>query len=416
MRVILVGNGGRECALAWRLAQSPSVRTLIVTAPNPGWPARAVLQPARDVAAVVALARSERPDLVVVGPEAPLGDGLADQLASAGIACFGPSAAAARLETSKAFAKEIMQAAGVPTARAMVASRADPASWAAARRRCAEGAVVIKADGLAGGKGVLVCPTAAEAEAGLDAIGRFGAASDLVLLEDLLTGPEVSQLALCDGERAIPLPSAQDHKRLGDGDIGPNTGGMGAYAPCPLVDAEASEALVQSVHLPVLREMARRGTPFRGILYAGLMLTPAGPRVLEFNVRFGDPECQPLMLLWEDDPLPWLLGAARGALPAGQPRWRSGSALCVVLAAAGYPDAPVTGASIPMGGPVEGGEAFVAGAQAGPNGWVSTGGRVLGITAWGADLRQAHARAYAGAARWRFSGAQLRTDIGASAL
>jgi phosphoribosylamine--glycine ligase len=416
VRVILVGNGGRECALAWRLAQSPSVSALIVTAPNPGWPARASLQVARDVAAIVALARSERPDLVVVGPEAPLGEGLADQLAAAGIACFGPTAAAARLETSKAFAKEIMQAAGVPTARALVASRADPASWEAARRRCAAGSVVIKADGLAGGKGVLVCPTAAEAEAGLNAIGRFGAASDQVLLEDLLTGPEVSQLALCDGERAIPLPSAQDHKRLGDGDIGPNTGGMGAYAPCPLVDAAASEALVAAVHLPVLREMARRGAPFRGILYAGLMLTPDGPRVLEFNVRFGDPECQPLMLLWEDDPLPWLLGAAQGALPPGRPRWRSGSALCVVLAAAGYPDAPITGASIPHGGPVEGGEAFVAGAQAGPDGWVSTGGRVLGITAWGADLREAHARAYTGAARWRFAGAQLRTDIGASAL
>ena len=429
MDVLLVGAGGRENALGGRIARAPSCTRLVVTGPNPGWPARAELRPAAGDA-IVALAREIAPDLVVVGPEAPLADGLADRLAEIGIPCFGPSAAAARLETSKAFTKEILVAAGVPTACVVVADRADPTSWEAGRDRAALGRVVVKADGLAAGKGVIVCVTPDEGSAAFEEITRFGAAADRVLLEDLLTGPEVSVFALCDGERCVALPTAQDHKRLGDGDRGPNTGGMGAYAPCPLLPDPAS--ILDLVHRPVLAEMARRGTPFRGVLYAGIMLTPDGPQVLEFNVRFGDPECQALMLLWEDDPLPWLLGAATGQLPAGNPRFRDGAALCVVLAAPGYPENPRTGTPIPHGGPVNGGEVFYAGARESANllpgpgvgrrdpseapSLVTSGGRVLGITAYGADLRQARDRAYEAAERWAFEGAQLRRDIGWQAL
>lgn len=413
MRVVLVGNGGREHALAWRLAASPSRTSLVVTGPNPGWPAGVAVDAASDVAGWVAVARRHRAELVVVGPEVPLSLGLADALADAGIPCFGPTKAAAALETSKAFTKEVLQAAGVPTAGARVVDLRTADGRAAALDRCRLGAVVLKADGLAAGKGVVVCPTAAEALAALDGMLRFGDAAARVLLEDLLFGPEVSLFALCDGERAVALPSAQDHKTLLDGGQGPNTGGMGAICPCPLVPPALGAEWVQRIHAPVLAEMARRGTPFRGVLYAGLMLTADGPKVLEFNVRFGDPECQVLMAMWADDPLPWLLGAATGRLPAGAPTARDGAACCVVLAAAGYPETPRKGDAIPEGPPPVDGVVFQAGTVRGPDGALRTnGGRVLGVTAHGATLAEARARAYAAVPGWTFAGAQLRSDIG----
>lgn len=414
MRIVLVGQGGREAALAWRIARSPSLTRLYVTGDNPGWPEAAVLKPASGNEAIVALAHEVSADLVVVGPEAPLADGLADALEAAGVPVFGPSREAARLESSKAFAKEIMRAAGVPTAEATIVTRDEPDAYERARARCAEGRVVVKVDGLAAGKGVFVCPEPHEALEALEAVwgGRFGEAAERIVLEDLLEGPEVSVFGLCDGERVVALPSAQDHKRLGDGDAGPNTGGMGAYAPCPLVDTAEARELVERIHAPIVRELARRGTPFRGVLYAGLMLTADGPRVLEFNVRFGDPECQPLMCLWEDDVLPWLHGAATGRLPEGAPRFADGAACCVVLASAGYPESSTRGVRIPEAEAPEGVVVFHAGTRRDDDGTLRTnGGRVLGITGVGADLTEARERAYTALEAWRFEGAQFRTDI-----
>lgn len=407
MRVVLVGNGGREHALAWRIARSPTLDRLVVTGPNPGWPAAAEVVPAATTEALVALGRGA--DLVVVGPEAPLAAGLADALADAGVPCFGPVRAAARLEASKAFAKEVMAEAGVPTARSLACAPTDPR----ARARCAEGEVVVKADGLAAGKGVVVCRTPDEALAALDGMARFGDAAAHVVLEDRLEGPEASVFALCDGDRAVALPSAKDHKTLLDGGLGPNTGGMGAVVPHPLLDGDATRRIVATVHQPVLEVMARRGTPFRGLLYAGLMLTRDGPRVLEFNVRFGDPECQPLMALWDEDVLPWLHGAATGRLPAGEPRFAAGAACCVVLASRGYPEASEKGVAIPEPPPVGDVVVFHAGTTRGADGVLRThGGRVLGITGVGPDPATARARAYAAVPGWAFPGAQHRTDVG----
>jgi phosphoribosylamine--glycine ligase len=418
MRVLIIGGGGREAALAWRIARSPSLTSLLVVHDNPGWPALAerVDVPAT-VVAWVELALARGVDLVVAGPEAPLAAGIADALAEVGVPCFGPTRAAARLEASKAFAKSVMDAVGVPTAGALLVHRDDPDGRVTADARIARGQVVVKADGLAAGKGVFVCPTAEEGRAALDALwSEFGGAADEVLLEDLLEGPEVSVFGLSDGVRVVALPSAQDHKRLGDGDVGPNTGGMGAYAPCPLVDREEAQRLVDAIHLPVVRELARRGTPFRGVLYAGLMMTTDGPKVLEFNVRFGDPECQPLMCLWEDDALPWLYGAATGRLPEGQPRFSAGSACCVVLASRGYPTASTAGVPIPEPAAQDGVEVFFAGARRVGEGLVTAGGRVLGVTGTGDDLAAARDRAYAALDGWRFDGCQARSDIGWRAL
>lgn len=419
MRIVLVGHGGREAALAWRIARSPSLERLVVTGANPGWPDAAVRIDTSGAQAIGALAQAEGADLVVCGPEAPLAAGLADHLATLGIPCFGPTREAARLEASKAFAKEVMHAAGVPTAEAVVAIRGDEASLKAARARCDRGDVVVKADGLAAGKGVIVCHTAEEAHAALDEMlgERFGQASDRIVLEDRLTGPEVSVFGISDGERVVALPSSQDHKTLLEGGKGPNTGGMGAYVPCPLVDREQAEAFVQSVHLPVVQELARRGHPFRGVLYGGLMMTPNGPKVLEFNVRFGDPECQPLMCLWDEDILPWLFGAATGALPEGRPHFAEGSACCVVLASAGYPLSSDKGRPIPEPAPTEGVEVFHAGTRRDADGVLRTdGGRCLGITGVGSDIREARDRAYAALDGWVFEGAQHRTDIAHQAL
>ncbi|MCO4743428.1 MAG: phosphoribosylamine--glycine ligase [Proteobacteria bacterium] len=418
MKVILVGGGGREHALAWRMAQSPTLTTLFTTHDNPGFPAAERLRNG-DATALVAQAKQVEADLVVVGPEAPLADGLADALIAAGIPCFGPIAASALLETSKAFAKEIMDAASVPTAAFIRVDQTDPASVVAAKERCARGNVAVKVDGLAAGKGVFVCVTGEEALSALDEAwsGRFGDAARFLVLEDLMTGPEVSVFGLSDGERVVSLPSAQDHKRIFDGDQGPNTGGMGAYVPCPLLDRDEVEAVLDAVHRPVVAEMARRGTPFRGVLFAGLMMTPDGPRVLEFNVRFGDPECQPLMMLWDEDILPWLYGAASGELPDGRPSFADEHACCVVLASAGYPETSTKGVAIPEADTHEQVTVFHAGTTRDSAGQLRTnGGRVLGVTARGRSIRDARAQAYAAVDGWRFEGAQVRTDIAAQAI
>ena len=419
MRVVLVGQGGREAALAWRIVRSDKLASLTVTGDNPGWPPGVTVRNASTPSEIVSVAQQVTADLVVVGPEGPLAAGSADALIAAGFPCFGPQREAARLESSKAFAKEIMEATGVQTAEALVVDREDADSVVAARARCARGRVVVKADGLAAGKGVFVCHTPEEAVAALDAVwsGRFGDASRRLVLEDLLVGPEVSLFAICDGERIAVLPSAQDHKQLLDGGLGPNTGGMGAYAPCPLISLEEGRALGEQIHLPVIRELARRGHPFRGLLYAGLMFTADGPKVLEFNVRFGDPECQPLMVLWQDDLLDWLHGAAVGRLPEGQPEFTAGAACCVVLASAGYPASSDKGQRITEPLPSDGGEVFHSGTRRDADGTLRTnGGRVIGITGSGQTLSEARALAYRALPGWAFPGSQHRYDIAAQAV
>jgi phosphoribosylamine---glycine ligase len=417
MRILVVGGGGREHALAWKIRQSPLAEKVFCAPGNPGTArvAENVAIAADDVVALSRWAVENRIDLVVVGPEAPLVAGLADRLETVGVPVFGPSAAAARLEGSKAFAKEVMVAAGIPTAAYGSFDALEPAL---AHARAAGGRVVVKADGLAAGKGVVVCGDLAEAEAALRSIlvdkvhGQAGAS---VVVEERLTGPEASIIALSDGERVRVLPPAQDHKRIFDGDRGPNTGGMGAFSPTPTVDAALVADVERTVLLPAIREMARRGTPFRGALYAGLMLTPAGPRVLEFNARFGDPETQPILMRLAGDLVPALLAAARGDLSGVTLTVDPRAAVGVVLAAEGYPGKVATGdavdgldAALPPDVQV-----FQAGTRAGPDGGVVTaGGRVLTVCALGSDRADAAARAYRAVEGIHFRGAQFRRDIG----
>ncbi|MCO6418731.1 phosphoribosylamine--glycine ligase [Siccirubricoccus sp. KC 17139] len=400
MKVLVVGGGGREHALCWALAASPLLTKLWCAPGNAGIAevAECVAIGAEDIAALIAFAKDNAVDLVVAGPEAPLTLGLADACAAAGLKCFGPSQAAARLEGSKAFTREVADAADAPGARW---ARFTEAEAARAYVRAQGAPIVVKADGLAAGKGVVVAATVAEAEAAIADIMEsriHGAAGATVLIEECLIGQEVSFFALCDGVTALPLGAAQDHKRVGDGDTGPNTGGMGAYSPPPVfTDALRDEVMARIVQ-PVLAEMARRGTPFRGVLFAGLMITADGPKLIEFNVRFGDPECQALMVRLKSDLLSALLAACDGELARFDLRWDARPSLTVVMAARGYPGAYAKGTEIrglDRAAAVEGVQVFHAGTTRRADGAVvANGGRVLGITAIAETLQAARDAAY----------------------
>ncbi len=421
MRVLIIGGGGREHALAWKLAQSSQVQTIVVAPGNGGTATggktsnlgEAML---RTPAALAAFAAAENIDLTVVGPEAPLADGIVDVFQAAGLRCFGPTRAAARLESSKAYAKDFMACHGIPTA---AYAAFDDHGRACTHLRTVDYPVVIKASGLAAGKGVIVPADAREAEAALRSImveRAFGAAGDEVIIEERLAGPELSVLAFSDGTHTALMPAAQDHKRAYDGDRGPNTGGMGAYAPAPLATPELLAEVQRTVLQPALDGMQAAGTPYIGVLYAGLMLTRTGVRVLEFNCRFGDPETQVILPLLASDLADTLLACVEGRLAATPPRWRGGSAATVVAASGGYPGSYTTGH--PIHG-IEQAEAlpetvvFQAGTRRSEDGQLLTdGGRVLAVTGVGADLRQALARAYAGIECIHFEGMHYRRDIG----
>ena len=421
MNVLLIGGGGREHALAWKIAQSPALTRLVCAPGSDGIAAvcetRAV--PASDTAGLVALAREIGADLVVVGPEAPLAAGIADALAEAGIACFGPTRAAARLEASKGFTKAFAARHGLPTAP--YAAFTDAAA-ARAGLHAFSPPYVIKADGLAAGKGVVIAADRAEAQATIDDMlgGRFGAAGASVVIEQFMTGEEASLFALCDGVTAIAFGGAQDHKRAFDGDAGPNTGGMGAYAPAPVLTPEVEAAAMERIVAPTAAGMAAEGAPYRGVLFAGLMIADGAPRLVEFNARFGDPECQVLMLRLHSDLLPYLHAAAVGGLAAlPPPQWRDEAAVCVVLAARGYPDTPQAGTRI------EGADAdfgpdvvvFHAGAaHAAEGGLTATGGRVLNVCARGPSVQAARDRAYAAVDAIHWPGGFHRRDIAHRAL
>jgi len=400
--VLIVGGGGREHALAWKLTQSSGLGELHAAPGNPGIAGLGTCHgvAADDTGALVALARRLAVDLVVIGPEAPLVAGLGDELREAGTAVFGPSAAAARIEGSKSFAKDVLRAAGVPTAEELTAPRAP---------------CVVKADGLAAGKGVFVCETEAELA---EALPRAEALGGRVVVEELLEGREVSLFALCDGGRALTLAPAQDFKRLLDDDRGPNTGGMGSYSPVPWLEAGEAEALTERVHLPVLRELDARGAPFHGLLYAGLMLTEDGPRVLEFNCRFGDPETQAILPRLEGDLLGALAAVAEGSLTGVELAAGPESAVTVVLAAAGYPDAPESGAPIVGIDEAEaaGGLVFHAGTAVRSGALVAAGGRVLAVTALGESVGEARERAYRAVEQIELPGVQYRQDIALAAV
>ena len=424
MKVLVIGGGGREHALAWKIGQSPRVDEVIVapgnagTAHEPGMRNAAVA--VTDIDGLVALARSEGVGLTVVGPEVPLVAGVVDRFKREGLRCFGPTAAAAQLEGSKAFAKDFLARHGIPTAHYAVFTELAPA-LAHVREKGAP--IVIKADGLAAGKGVIVAMTLAEAEAALeDMLGQqaFGDASSRVVIEEFLDGEEASFIVIADGAHALPMATSQDHKRRDDGDKGPNTGGMGAYSPAPVVTDEVSARVMREVIEPTLAGMAADGMPFTGFLYAGLMIDKAGaPKVIEFNVRFGDPETQPIMLRLRSDLVDLVEAALDGRIGGTRAEWDPRPSLGVVIAAGGYPGKvrsgdPITGADSDFGPDVK---VFHAGTAQGADGRpVTAGGRVLAVCALGDDLAQARSLAYAAVERIAFDGAFHRSDIAHRAL
>jgi phosphoribosylamine---glycine ligase len=422
MRVLVIGSGGREHALCWALAASPLLTKLWCAPGNPGIAQVAECVPIGmlDFPALVAFAQDNAVDLVVPGPEAPLVAGIADAMEAAGIACCGPSRAAAQLEGSKTFTKELCDTAGIPTAHW---ERFDDPEAAREFIRRRGAPIVVKADGLAAGKGVVVATSEAEALAAIDAMMEaraFGEAGASIVIEECLTGDEISLFALCDGETALLLGSAQDHKRVGDGDIGPNTGGMGCYAPAPMFAPALEQAAMRGIVQPALAEMARRGTPFRGILFAGLMLTADGPKLIEFNVRFGDPECQVLLLRLKSDLLAALQAACDGELANFDLRWSDAAAIAVVMAARGYPEAPEHGSEIRGLGraaEIPDVQVFHAGTEADTAGVMrAAGGRVLTVCASGATLALARDAAYSAVGAIDWPEGFCRHDIGRRAL
>jgi phosphoribosylamine--glycine ligase len=416
MRILVVGSGGREHALAWTIAASPLVDRVFCAPGNAGIAEDAECVPigVMDTAGIIAFCKKATIDLVVVGPEAPLVAGLVDALEAEGIAAFGPSAAAAALEGSKGFMKDLCAREGAPTAAYARFTEAKAAKAYIA----AQGApIVVKADGLAAGKGVVVAASIDEAMAAVDDAfgGRFGAAGAEIIVEEFLAGEEASFFALCDGEHALPLVAAQDHKRVGDGDTGPNTGGMGAYSPCASVTPEIEGQVMERMILPTVRAMARDERPFKGVLFAGLMLTESGPKLLEYNVRFGDPECQALMMRLQSDLVPALLAARDGMLNRIDLRWYDQAAICVVMAANGYPDNPQRGTEIRgLAAAAQDPDVkiFHAGTKRDGARILADGGRVLGVTAAGPDLSAARDRAYRAVDRIVWPGGFCRRDIG----
>ncbi len=417
MKILVVGSGGREHALCWAIAASPLVEKLYCAPGNAGIAAEAECVPigAEDVDGLVRFAIEGGIEFVVVGPEAPLAAGLVDRLEAVGIKAFGPSAEAAQLEASKGFTKDLCTKYGIPTAAYGRFTEVGPAK-AFIRNNGAP--IVVKADGLAAGKGVIIAETVAEAEAAVDhmlSAGAFGAAGAEIVIEEFLTGEEASFFALIDGKHALPLVSAQDHKRVGDGDIGPNTGGMGAYSPAPIITEAMEAAVMERIITPTVEAMREEGTPYKGVLYAGLMIEDGAPKLLEYNVRFGDPECQVLMARLMSDVLPALIAARDGVLDMFDLRWHEEAALCVVMASEGYPGAYDRGSEIrglETAGALDGVTVFHAGTRTEDTRMVADGGRVLGVTALRPTIAEAQARAYEAVERIDWPQGFCRRDIG----
>ncbi len=416
MNVLLIGSGGREHALAWALAKSPKIEKLFCAPGNGGIAAVATCTDlaVADHAAVIAFCNDNAIGLVVVGPEAPLVDGLVDSLQAAGILAFGPTKAASALEGSKGFTKDLCRDYAIPTAAYVRCTNVEAALLELQTRSVP---IVIKADGLAAGKGVVIAQTMADAEAAIKDCfdGAFGGAGAEVVIEDFLVGEEASFFVLVDGRKVLPLATAQDHKRVGDGDVGPNTGGMGAYSPAPVMTPDLIQSTLDEIIEPTVKGMAERGTPYQGVLYAGLMITDKGPELIEYNVRFGDPECQVLMARLQSDVLDLLLATAQGTLNDVSAKWDAAPALCVVMAGEGYPGTPKKGAEIKgldAASETDGVTIFHAGTKLDDNKVVANGGRVLGVTASGATVKQAQERAYQAIAKIDWPDGFCRSDIG----
>ncbi|OGP59302.1 MAG: phosphoribosylamine--glycine ligase [Deltaproteobacteria bacterium RBG_13_61_14] len=421
MKLLLVGSGGREHALVWKLKQSAKVDKIFCAPGNAGIAEQAECLPVKgeDIEGLLKVAKEKKVDLTVVGPEAPLTLGIVDRFSAAGLRVFGPSQAAARIEGSKAFMKDLMKKYRIPSA---AFATFDSPEKAKAYLKKVGAPIVVKADGLAAGKGVILCQTLPEAEAAIDQImvkKEFGPAGDKVVIEEFLTGEEASFLAFTDGEAVLPLASCQDHKAIFDNDQGPNTGGMGAYSPAPVVTPQIYQQIIDQVMVPTVRAMKAEGAPYRGVLYAGLMIGKGGVKVLEFNARFGDPETQPLLFRMKSDLLPLLEASADGSLKGMKIEWHDQPAVCVVMASKGYPGSyekgfPITG--LPEANALPDTFVFHAGTALKDGKVVTAGGRVLGVTARGKDIKAAIDRTYQAVKKIRWDGAYYRTDIGRKAL